>query len=375
MSTLTPYRDLFPICTSRLFLNHAAIAPPSLRVVERMNAFMVECAEQGARNESQWEQKLDKIRCGAAKMMGAKAEDIALVSNTSTGLSHIAAAFPWRSGDAVLVPVPDFPSNIHPWTNLGRLGVEVIPVPRREGRIDCRDFARALTPGVRMVTLSSVYYANGAAADLEEIGAFCRKKGLFFVVDAIQSLGVLPVDVERTGIHALAAGGHKWLLGPMGSAILYLDPQFRRMLHPPLVGWKSMQDSGKFSEKFQLRDDAAAFEAGTPAWATLFGLGAALDLLAEIGTETVRNGIFELCDEFVAGLQARDIKIHSPLDPLERSGILSFSPPGPPEKIFQDLRAQGVDLSLRQGLLRISPHFYNSSRDVSTFFDALATIL
>ncbi len=374
MSTLTGYRDLFPICNSRLFLNHAAIAPPSLRVVERMNEFMLECAEQGARNEPQWERKLGEVRSLAANMMGAKAEDIALVTNTSTGLSLVAAAFPWRSGDAVLVPMPDFPSNIHPWTNLDRRGVEVIPVPRREGRIDSRDFVRALTSRVRMVALSSVYYANGAAADLEEIGAFCRKNGLFFVVDAIQSLGVLSVDVERAGIHALAAGGHKWLLGPMGSAILYLDPEFRRLLHPPLVGWKSMQDSDEFSENFHLRDDAAAFEPGTSSWTTLFGLGAALELLTEVGTETVRRQVFELCDEFAAGLLTREMKIHSPLNLAERSGILSFSPPGSPEKIFNALRAQGVDLSLRQGLLRLSPHFYNCYRDVSTFFDTLATI-
>jgi selenocysteine lyase/cysteine desulfurase len=357
MPTLTACRDLFPICTSRLFLNHAAIAPPSLRVVERMNGFMVECAEQGARNESQWEQKLDKVRCSAAKLMGAKAEDIALVSNTSTGLSLIAAAFPWRPGDAVLVPVPDFPSNIHPWTNLERLGVEIIPVPRREGRIDCRDFARALTPGVRMVTLSSVYYANGAAADLEEIGAFCREKGLFFVVDAIQSLGVLPVDVERAGIDALAAGGHKWLLGPMGSAILYLNPDFRRRLHPPLVGWKSMQHSDEFSEHFHLRDDAAAFEPGTPAWATLFGLGAALELLAEIGAETVRSRIFALCDEFAGGLQARNIKIHSPLFP-SRSTRKDFSRPARPGG--RPLPATGASAHLSP-LLQLFPrrqHFF-----------------
>lgn len=369
--TTKAWRELFPVTRDQIFLNNAAMAPPSLRVVEAMHAFMGECAAQASRDYAAWGRRLSGARAKAARLVGGEAQDLAFVGNTSFGLSLVAQSFPWRAGDAVLVPVPDFPSNVYPWQNLQRQGVRIIEVPRRDGRIAPADFERALTERTRMLTLSSVDYAGGFAADLAQIGAWCREKGLIFVVDAIQSLGVLPVDAPRLGIHALAAGAHKWLLGPMGIGLLYLAPELRELLQPALTGWKAVVDPENFALHFQLREDAAVFEPGTLNLAGIFGLEAALDLLYEVGQEEIRRRVFTWCDDLAAGLRERGLAVTSPLAAAERAGLLFFAPPGKAEALFHALLARGVMLSLRNGRLRLSPHFYNNEADVAGFFAAL----
>lgn len=368
------WRELFPVTRSQIFFNNAAMAPPSLRVVQAMQAFMRECAEQSSRNYAAWGRRITHVRGKAAAFIGGQAADIAFTGNTSFGLSYVAQSFPWQPGDAVLVPVPDFPSNVYPWQNLKHRGVEVIEVPRRSGRLTREDCEGALTPGTRMLTLSSVDYASGYAADLQDLGDWCRERGLFFVVDGIQSLGVLPLDVQRMGIHALAAGAHKWLLGPMGIGILYVAPHLRTLLQPCLAGWKSVVDPENFALHFQLREDVAVFEPGTLNLAGIFGLEAALDLLDRIGAENIRSQIFAVCDALVAGLRDRSLKVPTSLQPHERSGLIFFEAPEP-ERLFRALLSKDVMLSLRNGRLRLSPHFYNNEEDVAGFFRALDEVL
>lgn len=369
-----PWRKLFPVTCSQIFFNNAAMAPPSLRVVQAMQGFMTECAEQSSRNYAAWGRRVTQVRNKAAALIGGQASDIAFTGNTSFGLSYVAQSFPWLPGDAVLVPVPDFPSNVYPWQNLKNRGVEVIEVPRRDGRLTREDCDRALTPGTRMLTLSSVDYASGYAADLMDLGDWCREKGLIFVVDAIQSLGVLPLDVQRMGIHALAAGAHKWLLGPMGIGLLYVAPHLRSLLQPCLAGWKSVVDPENFELHFQLREDAAVFEPGTLNLAGIFGLEAALDLLSEVGAENIRARVFAVCDALVAGLRERGLKVPTSLQAQERSGLIFFEAPEP-ERLFRALQAKDVMLSLRNKRLRLSPHFYNNEEDVVRFFRALDEVL
>lgn len=364
------WRELFPVTRSQIFFNHAAMAPPSLRVVQAIQDFMKECAEQSSRNYAAWGRRVAQVRGKAAALVGGQASDIAFTGNTSFGLSYVAQSFVWQPGDAVLVPVPDFPSNVYPWQNLKRRGVEVIEVPRRQGRLTREDCQRALTPKTRMLALSSVDYASGYAADLQDIGDWCREKGLVFVVDAIQSLGALPLDVQRMGIHALAAGAHKWLLGPMGIGLLYVAPSLRAQLKPWLAGWKSVVDPENFELHFELREDAAVFEPGTLNLAGIFGLEAALELLAEVGAEAIRSQIFAVCDALAAGLQKRGLKVPTSLQAQERSGLIFFEAPEP-EKLFRALLAKNVMLSLRNGRLRLSLHFYNNAEDVTRFFKAL----
>jgi selenocysteine lyase/cysteine desulfurase len=367
-----PFRALFPIHREFTFLNHAAVAAPPQPVVEAVAGFLAECASQGSLDYSRWLARLANVRRQAAALLGAAAEEMAFVPNTSTGLATVAEGLDWRPGEAVLVAVPDFPANVYPWQHLERRGVVVRCVERRpDGRFGPAEVAKALVPGSRLLAISSVDYVTGFAADLPALGEFCREQGLLFCVDAIQSLGVLPLDVKVCGIHLLAAGGHKWLLGPMGSGLLYVDRRVADRFAPPLVGWKSVVDEENFELHFELKRDAGKFEPGTLNMPGIFGLGAALELLQSVGVEPIRQRVLALNERFAAGLGERGLEVVSPRGETERSGILSFRPPGDCRRCWRFLAERRVAVSPRGGLLRLAPHFWTDESDQAACFAAL----
>jgi selenocysteine lyase/cysteine desulfurase len=364
-------RVLFPALEEQIFLNHAGIAPCSTRVVAAMRTVLAEQTSLGSAGYRLWTERVAAVRRQAAAFIGATAGELAFVPNTSSGLSLVAEALPWQAGEAVLVPTPDFPANVYPWWHLRRRGVRVIDLPRRDGRLELADLAQALHPDARVLALSSVDFATGFAADLPAIGAFCREHGLLLIVDAIQSLGVLPLDVKRCGIHALAAGAHKWLCGPQGVGLLFVDRELQQRLVTPLAGWKSVTDAEDFALHFTLRGDAAVFEPGTLNVAGIAGLGAALQLLEEIGVERVRARVLALTGQLIDGLQARGWRVAAPWPERERAGIVAFAGTTDPKALFRSLTTSGVVAALRDGRIRLSPHYANSEDDLTRCFAAL----
>ena len=278
----------------------------------------------------------------------------------------------WKEGDVVLVTRPEFPANIYPWMNLERQGVFLQSVQRREGRFGIREIEKMLKPRTRLLSVSSVDFATGFYCDLESIGDFCKRKGLLFCVDAIQSLGVIPMDVKKFGIHFLAAGGHKWILSTMGCGTLFISNEVNDMVHPERVGWKSVVDEDEFFQpSFDLKPDALRFESGTMNFAGIYALGAAIDLLQELGIEKIYHNVLNINGLLLQGLMDRNVRIMTPMGREERSGILSFIPSSDPKPLYQFLNQKNIVVSLRNDLIRISPHFYNNEDDVRIFFDAL----
>jgi selenocysteine lyase/cysteine desulfurase len=365
-------RHQFPVTREFTFLNHAAVAAPPQPVVDAVASFLAECAARGSLDYGRWQVRLTRVRRQAAELIGAAAEEIAFVPNTSTGLATVAEGLNWRPGEAVLVAVPDFPTNVYPWQHLERKGVAVRFIERDAGgRLGAEAVAKALVPGARLLAVSSVDYVTGFAADLPALGEFCRRQGLLFCVDAIQSLGVLPLDVKACGIHLLAAGGHKWLLGPMGSGLLFVDRGVADRFEPPLVGWKSVVDEENFEPHFDLKQDAGKFEPGTLNLPGIFGLGAALELLHSVGVADIRQRVLALTDRLAEGLRQRGLEVVSPRGESERSGILSFRPPADAIHCFRFFADRRVAVSPRGGLIRLSPHFWNDESDLDAFFAAL----
>jgi selenocysteine lyase/cysteine desulfurase len=217
-----------------------------------------------------------------------------------------------------------------------------------------------------------VDFLSGYRTDLAAMGTFCRQKGLLFCVDGIQSLGLIPVDVKGCHIDFLSAGGHKWLLGPMGCGVLYVAQEVVDLIRPRCVGWKSVRgENDFFTIRLDFKPDALRFEPGSLNLLGIHGLGAALDLLLEVGVARIFEGVLAVNDLFIQGLRRRGLKIVTPLEPLSRSGILSFIPKADPEKTFYTLMEKKIMVSERKGLIRLSPHFYNSEADVRRFFEAL----
>ncbi|MFH1490396.1 MAG: aminotransferase class V-fold PLP-dependent enzyme, partial [Pseudomonadota bacterium] len=191
-------------------------------------------------------------------------------------------------------------------------------------------------------------------------------------VDAIQSLGVIPMDVNKYGIHFLASGGHKWLLATMGCGCLFISNEAKDFIHPLRVGWKSVKDEEEFFQvRFDLKEDARRFEPGTLNAAGIFALGAALEMLLEVGIEQISRKVLELNDLLIEGLLDRRCRIRSSRVAEERSGITSFIPPNDPSRLFHFLREKKLSVSLRGDMIRLSPHFYNTREDVDRFFQVL----
>jgi selenocysteine lyase/cysteine desulfurase len=243
----------------------------------------------------------------------------------------------------------------------------------RRGRLSLDDYRACLDlPRVRLLAVSAVEFETGFSNDLAALGQMCAERNVFFFVDAIQSLGWTRIEPRRLGIHALAADGHKWLLGPEGAGIFWLSPDAPAAVEPTEVGWHSVADPLEFSRiRYELRTDAARFEPGSHAVVLLHGLGAALDLLWDVGMDRVRALALGLADRAREEIGRRGYELLSSDEPSERSPIVSFVPRRPPVELQVELAGRRIVTTARGRGLRLSPHFYNDEGDLEKFFAAL----
>jgi selenocysteine lyase/cysteine desulfurase len=273
----------------------------------------------------------------------------------------------------VVSAADEYPANVYPWLNLASRGVEVRRVPSRGPRVALEDLAAALDGRTRLLTISFVEFASGFRNDLDALGELCRGRGIAFFVDAIQGLGVLPLDVQATPVDFLAADGHKWLLGPEGAGILYVRREWVDRLRPINVGWNSVVGAWDFSHiDFRLKPHAGRWESGTLNVAGIVALGAALELLLEIGVPAIAARVLELTDELCARAAGAGLEVFSSRVPAERSGIVSLSVPGAdPRALARRCRAAGVVVAARGGRLRVSPHCYNTTEELERLLSCL----
>jgi len=374
------YADHFPILQESVFFNHAGVAPISGPAAQAIRAYAQQ-AQTTAYVDAGWYTRAIQVKRAAARLINAESHlEIAFTPNTSTGLSLVANGLDFEPGDNVVITNVEYPANRYPWESLKRLGVELIEVRQRaDGRINVQDICDAITDRTQVVSLSHVQYASGHRIDLKPISDMAHMAGGYLCVDAIQSVGVLPVDVQSMGIDFLSADGHKWMLGPEGAGIFYCREELCQVLRPSVVGWMNMVDAQNYGDyKFEFQPDARRFEPGSWNIPGVHGLGASLDLLLEVGIDEVWSRVDALTTRFCEGASAKGYKIFTPRDdPNERSGIVIFTAPdriGGSEshrKIIHDLEQQKVYIALREGRLRFSPHFYNTSKQVDRLLDAL----
>src|SRR3984893_17256945 len=284
----TALRDQFPITRRWAFFDHAAVAPLSAPAVRAITEWAQDMAENGDVNASRWEKRVEEVRELASRMLGAAKEDIAFIKNTSEGIGIVAEGLPWKPGDNVVTAAEEYPANIYPWMNLKNRGGDVRFVQSRDRRLEIDDVAAAIDDRTRLVSLSMVEYSSGFRNDLDKVGSLCRQRGVYFFVDAIQGLGVFPLDVAQSPIDFLAADGHKWLLGPEGAGIFYVRRELVDRLHPVGIGWNSVIGSRSFSRiELSVKDTAARYEGGSYNMAGLLALAESLQLLLDLGTPEI----------------------------------------------------------------------------------------
>jgi cysteine desulfurase / selenocysteine lyase len=372
--------EAFPVLKNWNFLNHAGVAPMPSAVGEAIRKSAAAC-EAGAYLGSDWFGELDQVHVEVARFIHADVEEVALVKNTSEAISIVAQGIDWKAGDRVVTAAVEYPANVYPWMEASRKhGIELVMVPeetdeqgRRQVRIE-KILAELENPRTRVLTLSHVEFASGQRHDIARLGAVCRERGILFNVDGIQALGALPVDVVAMNIDFMGACGHKWMCGPPGAGLFYIRRGLLDRVRPLVIGASSVindQDYGNYD--FTLKPSARRYESGTPNLLGFFGFAAALKLLSEAGIDAIADRLKTLTDRFINGIELRGYRVVSPRAKGMWSGIVCFtSPAHSHDELVKRLRKEHrIEIALREGRLRCSPHFYNTEAQIDQVIEAL----
>ena len=366
----------FPVCRDSIFLAHAGVT-----ALPRVVADAVIDYTRGASEHHQEFgpvlKDIQQTRALAARLIGGRSDEIALLGPTSLGLSLFANGIPWEAGDEVLCYADDYPANVYPWIDLRRIGVVVRYLkPERPGEITPELVAAALTPRTRMVALASCNFISGYRIDVDAIGQLLQARGILFSLDAIQTLGAFPLSVAH--VDFLSADAHKWMLGPMAIGIVFVKKERFPLLRPTLLGaWNVRSPDFIAQDRVEFVDSAIRYEPGVLNASGIYGMRAALELLGGYGIDKVAARILSLKARLISGLRAFDCELYGPADGPNASGITTFSHPrADMAGLFKKLEENRIVASLRhnragQALIRFSPHFYNTEAEIDRVIEVL----
>jgi selenocysteine lyase/cysteine desulfurase len=363
------YRHQFPVTERLIYLNHAAVAPLCRPAADAIKALADDALLFGSLHYDQWLDAYQGLRVAAARLINATPSEIAIVKNTSEGIATVALGIDWRSGDKVVAFQEEFPANYYPWKRLESCGVKV-------EWLSCEDPLERIdeaTRGARLLAISFVQYLSGFRADLEGLGEICSRHGAFFFVDAIQGLGAFPLDVKKARIHALAADGHKWLLGPEGCGILYIAQSVQDDVEPVEFGWTNVAGYADYASRdMSLRRDAGRYEPGTLNTIGCFGLRAAIEFLLDVNVACIAPRVEALGRAIAEGATARGYELLGKRALGTGSGIVTIRKEGVESRqAVRQLRERNIVAAPRQGWIRVSPHFYISPDEIQQFLAAL----
>ena len=374
-------RTHLPVTRKWAYFDHAAVGPLTQACCEAMQIWLDEATQEGDTAWPIWHDQLRELRSFMPKIIGAHEDEIAFVPNTTTGINLVAEGFPWQPGDSVVTLENEFPSNLLPWLQLRQQGVDVRLVPCDNGNVSMDQVIAACDQTTRIVSLSWVGFASGYRLDLQEAAERIHQTGALFFLDAIQGMGVFPLDLQTCPIDFLAADGHKWMLGPEGAGIFFVRREHLETLRPRAVGWNSVDTPFQFDvSDFRIRPSAARYEGGTMNQAGFIGLLASLKLLHRFGlnpqSTIIGQRATELANELVEKLSILGAEWLSPMVPDHSSGIVNFLIPGKSSaSIRKSCMENGVVVSCRGGGVRASVHCYNNSQDIDRLVDAVKACL
>jgi cysteine desulfurase/selenocysteine lyase len=367
-------REQFPVTQRYAYLNHASVGALSQAVVGAMTRYLTDRGNSGGEALVDWDADIERIRQTCARFIGGHRDEIVFTGSISHGLNIVACGLDWREGDNLICAETEFTANIYPWTNLRRRGVEVRFVPARQNRILVDDVAAMIDRRTRLVAISFVEFRTGYRNNLDALAALCHERGAYLCVDSIQGLGAMQFSVARTPVDFLAAHAAKWMIGPIGAGFFYVRRELLPVLNPVMAGWRGVVDRDDyFKYDSPLRQSGECFEPGSPNFAGLLGMEAAIELLLSAGMAEIEARILALTDYFIAGLQAKGCAIGTPIQHRqERSGIVSFRHPAADSaELCERLHDADVIVSVRGDLIRVSPHFFNTEDDLDRLLAVL----
>jgi len=366
---LTIYRPRLPVTDTLIYLNHAAVGPLSRPAAEAIQWLAEDALLHGSLHYDQWLATYAALRNGAARLVNGTPEEIAIVKNTSEGIATVAMGLDWRPGDRIVAFREEFPANQYPWQRSESKGVTIEWL----AATDSLEKIDAASAGARLLTISFVQYLTGFRANLDAIGEICHRRGVIFFVDAIQGLGVFPIDVKAAQIDALAADGHKWLMGPEGCGILYISKALQEQVEPVEFGWTNVAGYNDYGKRdMALRDDAGRYECGTLNTVGCYGLRAAIQNLLEVGIDQIAGAVQALGDQIYQKVQLKGYEVLGERTEANGAGIVSFRRAGTDSAaMVMGLYQKRIATAARAGWIRAAPHFYISPQEVDQMIELL----
>jgi selenocysteine lyase/cysteine desulfurase len=367
-------RSEFEVTQQYVYLNHAAAGVLPASTVAAIERFIRSHAAGGVLGTFPYDLQMTEYRSKIGGFIGASGSEIATLLNTGAGANTVALGIDWKPADEVVLCDDEFPANVIPWLGLRRRGVDVRLIPAREGRLTPERLRRELSPRTRVVAVSWVSYADGYRHDLAGLAAVAHEAGALLCVDAIQGLGVFPLDVKALGVDALYAGAGKWMLGLHGAAFLYVSRSLAERLEVAMPGWRSLADMWDFHNYEQpFSPDVLRFESGTPNLLGTLSLVCAIDLFERSGRQAVADHVLALTDRLCEGLAALEAEFSTLRGRSCSSGIVTFSIPGLDSIVLgRALESQGIVTTYRTGGIRVSPHGYNTAEEIDVIVNAVA---
>ena len=368
-------RALYPVTAHESFLNHAAVGPISTRVMAAMEAQTMRHVNDPFGMSSANHAIAAEGRRRAALLVGATPESVAWVQNTSHGISLIANGLGLGAGDNVVISAAEFPSNTLPWLRLADSGVDIRRVAPDAGRMTPDAVRPAIDGHTRVLALSHVQYWNGHRCDVAALGTLCRERDILFVVDGTQSIGAIRLDMAEAGVDALVVSAHKWMLGPLGIGFMALGPRAIERVDVTIPGWLAVNEPFAFRNVLDYLPDARRFEPGTENAGGICGLVERLREIDEYGIAAIEARVLGLIEAVAEGALRRDagVDLHPTMG--ERSGILTFRLRGADNAAaVRHLLERRVRVSLRNGAIRVSPHYYNDETDIAALFEGLDSL-
>ena len=368
---LDEIRAAFPILQRRTYLNSCSLGALSTRAEERLREFLDRWHDMGASAwYEHWWGRLAELRRRVADLFAAPAGTVALMPSTSACLSVISESVDWSRRNRIVTTELDFPTLLYQWKV--RPGVEMVVLESPDGvRVDPRRFEDAVDERTLAIATSHVFFTTGTILDLKSIAEIAHRAGAYCFIDGYQGAGQIPVDLPATGVDFYTAGPLKWLCGGPGLAYLYVREDLIPALEPRITSWFATEDQFRFNPgEFRYRADARRFELGTPALATVHTALGGQDIIDEVGVEAIRARNVTLADRLIEGCRASGFSPRVAGDPDERSAIVPVRHPAPAEAV-KHLADRGIIVDSRPGVVRASPHFYNTAEEVDEFVEAL----
>lgn len=358
-----------------IYFNHASIGPIPDFTVEVIKNYLNERSSKNIENIEKIFQTISETKELAAKFINSSPDRIAFVDNVSNAMNLLAQGLKWERGDEIILFDIEFPANVYPFLNLQKEGIVVKILKTQNGKINFEDIESAITPKTRLLSISHVQFLSGFRADLEKLGKLCKQNDIIFSVDAIQSFGVVNIDVKRMQIDFLATGIQKWFLGLEGLTLIHITNELQDKIEQKYVGWLSVQDAWNILNfNLELDESAHRYENGTLNFAGIFSLNSNLKFFLSIGIDEIEKSIIHNSKLLIQMLDKEGFEFFfRPSSDDEIAGIVTIKVDNPNE-VIRKLKENKIYASIREGYLRFSPHFYNTEEEIFEVVSSLKKI-